>query len=302
MEPTMAERASAQLGLLSTAHRAATTLFPSRRSAAIAALADPTDVLLLEWSAERDAALDDRAAWRQASPAWSSRRERLVGAQFDRAMAGGRSDDPDEPDPIESFRSQWLNVWPDRSAAQDRARVQPLLADGAWEKLVDLRADVPGPLVLAIDDHFGKGSALAAGGRLADGRILVWGRTYQRRSEIWPALALLTAAHPGSRLRVAGALANEPGSHLAQVVERVVVGGADTRTGLALLRDLVAAERLAHDGSHDLAVQMTSARVSEGAAGLSIVVGSRADLVRATAWIVAALQAPRKAPAPFVIK
>jgi len=298
----MAERASAQLGLLSTAHRAASTLFPSRRTAAIAALGDPTDVLLLEWSAERGADLTDRAAWRQASPAWSSRRERLVGAQFERAMSGGRSDDPDEPDPVESFRSQWLNVWPDRSAIQDQRRIQLLLPDGTWERLVDLTAAVPGPLVLAIDDHFGKGAGLVAGGRLADGRILIWGRTFARREEIWPALALLTATHPGSRLRVGAPLANEPGSHAVQVAERVVASNADTRTGLALLRDLVATERLIHDGSHDLGVQLTSVRVSEGAAGLSIAVGTRADLVRCAAWIVTALQAPRRAPEPFVIR
>jgi hypothetical protein len=302
MEPTMAERASAQLGLLSTAHRLATALFPARRQAAIAALGQPSDALLLEWSAERDAALDDRDAWRQASPAWSARRERLVDAQYQRALTGGRSDDPDEPDPVESFRSQWLNVWPDRSAVQDRSRVQPLLADGAWEPLVDLAASVPGSLVLAIDDHYGKGAALAAGGLLPDGRVLLWGRTFQRRTELWPALAMLTASHPGSRLRVGAPLANEPGSHAVVVAERVVAGGPDTRAGLALLRDLVATGRIVHDGSHDLAVQVTSARVSEGAAGLSIAVGTRADLVRCAAWIVAALQSPRRVPAPFVVR
>ena len=111
IEPTMAERASAQLGLLSTAHRMATALVPSRREAAMAQALVPTDTLLLEWSARGDAALTDREAWRQASPHWTARRERLVASQHERALVAGPSDDPDEPDPVEAFRSQWLNVW-----------------------------------------------------------------------------------------------------------------------------------------------------------------------------------------------
>ena len=53
LEPTMMERISPQLLLCSTAHRKATTLFPGRRAAALAELAEPSDVLLVEWSAPR---------------------------------------------------------------------------------------------------------------------------------------------------------------------------------------------------------------------------------------------------------
>jgi len=110
----LAERRSPQLGLVSTAHRAATALMPDRRRSALEQLADPRDTLLLEWSAPSDVAIEDRTAWRLASPHWSTTRERLITAQHRRALAGERTEDPDEPDPVESFRSQWLNIWPAR--------------------------------------------------------------------------------------------------------------------------------------------------------------------------------------------
>ena len=54
--------------------------------------------LLIEWSAPEGAEIDDAAAWRQASPHWTTRRRRLVGKALERARAG-EIEDPDEPDP-----------------------------------------------------------------------------------------------------------------------------------------------------------------------------------------------------------
>ena len=127
----MAERRCPQLGLVSTAHRLTTSLVPEpARRRRFGQLADPVDLLIVEWSAPRDVELDDRAGWLAASPFWHARRERLIEGAWLRAQSGSVSDDPDEPDPVEAFRSQWLNIWPERLVR--RGTDEPLLADGVW--------------------------------------------------------------------------------------------------------------------------------------------------------------------------
>ena len=90
-------------------------LVPMRRVAAFASWHTPKHTLWLEWSAEQSAEIDDRAAWRAASPHWSRSRERLLEARLERVEAG-ETVDPDEHDARESFRSQFLNGWPTRQA------------------------------------------------------------------------------------------------------------------------------------------------------------------------------------------
>jgi hypothetical protein len=287
IEPTMAERASAQLAIVSTAHRQATSLVPERRSAALDTLAEPTDALLLEWSAEPGAALDDRLAWRLASPHWSSRRERLVDARHLRAMAGG-SDDPDEPDPIEAFRTQWLNIWPARRTSSADERIEPLTDEASWLALIDLAAAIPpGPLTIAIEDHFGRGAAVAATAKLDDGRLLLFGRAFARRIEARDFAALLAGEHPGSTL-VAGATLLRDDAINAVPVAVIEPGTATTtRLGLPRLRELIDEHAIAHDGGADLRSQLLALRVARGINGLSIWQHStRHDLARAAVWAV----------------
>ena len=112
--------ATDQILLVSTAHRRATVLMVGRRARALDHLADGDGPLLLEWSAPPDAELDDRDGWRQASPHWTRKRERLVGQRLEGALAG-ESDDVDEPDAIASFRTQWLNQWPAKQPSRSVA-------------------------------------------------------------------------------------------------------------------------------------------------------------------------------------
>jgi len=298
LEPTMAERASAQLGLLSTAHRMATQLMPSRRAAAMAELAEPTEVLLLEWSAPADAELSDRDAWRMASPHWSERRARLITAQHHRAVTAGVTDDPDEPDPVESFRSQWLNIWP-TAKAETASRTSPLLDDGAWPALTELAAAPVGALALAVDDHYGRGTGTVALARIAGGRVLAWGATHDRRSDAAAWLTLLAGRHPGSRLLVAPALEPDPDIGAVPLVERIAASGVLVRAGLALIRETAGAGSLRHDGSPALASQMAGARVVESASGSMALAagGARVELVRALAAALAITLRP-VAPAP----
>ena len=133
LQPTMVERSQAQLLLVSTAHRRATALMLGRRQTALAQLEIGDDVLLIEWSAPHTVELDDRRGWRLASPHWSTRRERMI-AQRHQAMLSGEVVDPEEPDPQESFASQWLNRWP-RKLAEPTGATEPLLPLGLWDEL-----------------------------------------------------------------------------------------------------------------------------------------------------------------------
>src|SRR4029079_3458596 len=110
LEPTLAETANGQLVMFSTAHRRCTALIPVRRAALLDRWAIPGGTsLILEWSATRGADIGERDWWRASSPHWGAPRARLMDAKYARA-SGGQSVDPDEDDPVESFRSQFLNV------------------------------------------------------------------------------------------------------------------------------------------------------------------------------------------------
>ena len=295
LEPTMAEREQPQLLLVSTAHRKATSLMLGRRVDALAQLGDPHDVLLVEWSAAADAEMDSPTAWRAASPHWTSRREGIISSRLRRALSG-HSDDPDEDDPLESFRSQWLNVWPEQVAGVG-ARDEFLLSEQEWSSLVDLQIAPPaGPVVLALEDWFGRGAAAAAAARLDDGRVLVWGQAFPRRSNAVEWVASVAVRHPDSRMLVGASLDGAEEIQALSVASVVSAGSSQTRVALPMLRELVAAGLLVHDGSTDLAAQAMSLRVTHGMTGLNVSPRSgRSDLIRAAAW---AMQEARRQVVP----
>ena len=292
IEPTTAEREQAQLLLVSTAHRAATTLMLGRRAAALSSLSAPDDCLLVEWSAPRTVDLGDVSGWRAASPHWTPKRERLIRAALTRALAGN-GDDPDEPDPIESFRAQWLNQWPARSAPPVAVRDEALLADGVWEACGG-DGDAAGNLVLAVEDWFGHGAAAAAVGELADGRLVVGGWEFDRWADAFAWVGAWCDMRPGSRLVVGASMAGD--RSVREVAATVVpMGRQNTAHGLSLLRDLVAAGQVVHDGSPDLARQVARARVTSGPGGLRLG-EARSDLLRCVVWALTVADRARGAP------
>lgn len=148
MEPSMLDRVQPQLHLTSTAHRRATALMRRRRSAAMRELLAPVSSLLLHWGADPGADIDDRRVWRAAAPHWTD----AVAADRERVWAkvsSGQADpDPDEPDPVEAWRAQYLNIWP---FAEPAERVE--LAMPGWAGL--RRAPVAQPPrggIVAIDE------------------------------------------------------------------------------------------------------------------------------------------------------
>ena len=282
LEPTMAERKSPQMVLASTAHSRATGLFPAHRTAALAQLAEPESTLLLEWSAHRDTDIADRAAWRKASPHWSDGRERLLGKRLTQVQAG-ESLDPDEADPVESFRSQFLNVWPLRTTA-DPGSV--LVDPDVWAGCAGLLDTRDARIFVAVEDHYGRGAAVAAAARAADGRYEVDGWLVDSWEQAFADVDLLFGARSRVQLVVGATLELE----VPPRFRAATATGADTRAGLALIRQFAGNGRVVHDVAPDLD-QLTTVKVREMPTGLTIVAGARADLVRATAWALHAAHA-----------
>ena len=283
LEPTMAERLSPQMVLASTAHPRATGLFPAKRTAALAQLHTPDTTLLLEWSAPRGVDIDDRRAWRRASPHWSPSRERLLASRV-AGIAAGDGLDPDDGDPVESFRAQYLNAWPLRTAPTDAGDV--LVPADVWRACSGLLDTSDARLFVAVEDSHGRGAAVAVAARGTDGRFEVDGWLVDTWQEAFADVDLLV----GTRTRVVVIVAPSLTLEAPAALRASTSAAADTRAGLALIRQLAATGRLVHDDAADLD-QVTTVRVREQVGGLAVVPGARADLVRACAWALHAAHA-----------
>jgi hypothetical protein len=250
-------------------------------------LADGDGPLLLEWSAPPDAELDDRDGWRQASPHWTRKRERLVGQRLEGALAG-ESDDVDEPDAIASFRTQWLNQWPAKRLKAGKG--EPLVTVDEWEPWRGDVIDAP-RVVVAVEDHAGLGAGIAAVCVQPDGRLGVDAWCVSTWREALADLRTLYEQHETVRLYAGASLLVRlpPGM-------RAVAGTSTlTRATLPLMRELVRAGEIIHD-SADLDEQIDQARVTDSIGGLTAVPGVRSDLVRAASWALAAAHRPKRTP------
>jgi hypothetical protein len=290
LEPSTVAAEQAQLLLVSTAHRMATSLMLDRRAAALELLEDPTEGdLIVEWSAPRDAELEDPRAWRAASPHWTPQRERMIGKAVRRALAGFGSDDPDEPDPVEAVRSQWLNVWPRRlSTGAGAALIEPVV----WSALRLPAGATAGRLRVACEDDYGRGGAVAAVASIGGGVFEVDGWLCESGAAALEQAQALIAGHGSPATLIVGPSWKRPPASATKAKAE------DTRYGLARFRELCNAGRIVHDvGTVDLDEQLSRLRVREvPGGGLSIVGGHRADVVRAAVWAVRFAAAHRPAP------
>ena len=288
IEPTTVEAPDSQILLVSTAHRRATALMVGRRARALEHLGDGDGPLLLEWSAAPDVALDDRSAWRMASPHWTPQRELLIARRLEGALAG-ESDDVDEPDPIMSLRTQWLNQWPAKRLALTKGDELVDLDD--WADLAGDVVDDPERIWLAVEDHGGFGAAVAAVCVQPDGRYGVDGWLTATWSEALTDIRRLIASHQSAKVQAGATLMPRlpPGMRASAVTSTV------TRSTLPLMRELVAGGSIVHD-SAELDEQVDTVRVTQAIGGLNVVGGIRSDLVRAASWALAAASRPRKTP------
>lgn len=288
LEPTIVEGVQPWLLLFSTANRFSTGLMLERRAGALDDLdvaAQP--VLVVEWSTPRHFALDDVTGWRMAAPSWTPQREQLIRMRVQRAVSGFASEDPDEPDPVESVRAQWLNQWPLKLTP--RGKVERLVDIEQWAELAG-SSESARRVWVAVADNFGRGAGVVAVADVGGDRFELDGWTCADRD-----MALTEARSTLRALGVPGRVVVEPAlASAAPHADKAVP--ADIRFGLPLLRELVDAGRLVHDSTPELDQQFVECRVRPVQGGLALVTSARSDLVRAAALAVRAAVVHRPTP------
>jgi hypothetical protein len=285
LAPTMVEVPLHQMWLVSTAHPAATQLFPVLRRQAMAQQADPDDTLIVEWSCLPGRESDDPQGWAEASPFWNERRRAFVRKRWEKVT--------DE----RSFRCQWLNEWPQSS-------VLGLCDEQTWASLTDPSLSVPatGTLWLALEAVPGGGGTVVTGWMDDAGNVCL---TAEHRLPMLRALTRVTEAastHPGSTLLL--------GASLDKMIDRaqfpgnvLLAGTRETRQATHLFQGLAAEGRVRHDGDATLAAQVTNAVVAVTDQG-AVMSGTRSpvptDAARASLWVTwAAHTAASNVPAIY---
>lgn len=301
--PTLVERVQTQKLLVSTAHRLAEGLMVNARRLALEQLEDGDGDLLIEWSTPQGVALDDVQGWRQASPHWTPKRERLIRQQYQAAQTGDVRD-PDEPDPLESFRAQWLNQWPNRTGVA--GPTEPLLPSGLWSFLCEPDLQWDSPLFVALEDGWGESAAVAVAALLDDGRVQVDGWLCPDWDAAVADLEWLVSAQRVRQLFVgASMLSRMP---LRMFPRPLTAGTAETRVALPLLRDLAGGGMLVHDETtaeprhpdlSGLDDAVTRARVKQLPSGLSLATAADMHLVKAVCWAVNAAHKPLRVPTVY---
>jgi hypothetical protein len=285
--PTMVEREQSQLLLVSTAHRLTMVLMLRHRLTALDALEDGDAELMLEWSAAPDRRLDDMDGWRQASPHWTPRRQKLVENQL-RALSSGEIQDPEEPDPEASFRAQWLNQWPQQLV--ERSKNEPLLPGGLWFSLEEPELPDGGQVYVAVEDDYGRGAGVAVVGRLDDGRLEVDGYGFDGWDQAIDWVRRLGVYREIRELHVGASMIDRVPEDLPVALAAV---NTQASAGMAVFRDLAASRALVHHDSDELDRALAETLVSESPSGLQIKVGPR-HLVKAVAWAILAAHKPAK--------
>ena len=294
LEPTMVEREQPQLLLVSTAHRLSTSLMLGRRKLALEALEVGEGELIMEWSAPLEADIDSVEAWRQASAHWSPRREHTIRKQLEAARSG-TLEDPEEPDPVASFRAQWCNQWPTR-VTEPSGGTEALLPAGLWADHALAGVCSTGPIWVALEDDYGLGAAVAAVGKLPDGRLEVDAWSCPDWDSAVEELKRLADVRPLRQLLVGASLLDRVPAGTAP--GPVPAGGTQTRVGLALLRDLAVGGQLVHDvTTFELDEALAVAQVREAPTGLFLIARGPTHLIRAMVWAVGAAHRPAPSPA-----
>jgi hypothetical protein len=139
-----------------------------RLQAALAGLGEDLSSLLLWWAADDDDDLTDPATWRRASPHWTVERHAMIEGKLERALRGEADPDADDPDPVEGFKAQYLNLWPPANAPRT-AVGDPVITVGEWAELV-VDDGPPPATVAAVESWFSQGVAIAYASPV-DGRV-----------------------------------------------------------------------------------------------------------------------------------
>jgi hypothetical protein len=279
LSPSLVEAAQSQMMLVSTAHSQCTDLFPTYRLQATSELAEPSRLLILEWSADPGLDLADPIAARQSSPHWSKGRERDIADAIARAMGT-----PVGHELRIGAEAQWLNRWPSLNARSGPGEL--LIPEGSWEAC-EGSLGAPAAGWVALEDNFGHGAAVALVAGEAD-RFEVDGVLCAGWSEAVLQARKFLEASPGSRLIVGASMLTYVPFDMPGAPRPAI--NVEARRGLSVLRSLVADRRIVHDRTADLDKQILSARVRPASDGMQLAGEVRRDLLKALCWALFAAQ------------
>jgi hypothetical protein len=289
LEPALLERNEPQLHLTSTAHRRATSLMRNQIRSALAD--DDGETLLMLWGAPEGADPGDPEVWRAASPHWSDARARMIAKKYAKALAGEADPDADDLDPMEGFKSQYLNSWRLKPAASMRGR--EAVSATAWEDLQVSRPTTV-PDAVAVEDWFGDGCSVAYAWRTEDGRVCVATRGYDDLKE---AAQGISSTGYRKAVLMGSSLVSDPA--LRGLRSRKAQGRAGQ--AVAELSRLIGEDAVRHTGDEHLTGQVLSARTTPGADGPRLVSKERADAIKAAVWAANALRARKSGSMRIIV-
>jgi hypothetical protein len=281
LEPALMERTNPQLWLLSTAHRRATSLMRKRIDTALAGIAagvvtdeEQGDTLLMLWCAGRDDDISAEETWRRASPYWTEQRRKMIGSKYRRAQAGEGDAEVDDPDPIEGFRAQYLNVWPPASRKR-AAPGRPLVTDVEWQAITGAARPRAAAASAAIESWFSEGVCAALAWQV-DGRVVI---EVTAHDDIAGAVAWAELGTPAV-MQVGKSLLTSP-VFRTRIVEAV---GMTSRNAVEELRRLLDEGVLRVADAAPLGVQVEQLRTLPGTDGPRLVSRTRTDAIKVAVW------------------
>jgi hypothetical protein len=271
--PTMIERNSSQLYLVSTAHAESTELMTKNRREALEQMFEPRSTLILEWSAHPECEPFNEDSWREASPHWDEKIRDFISGKVE----------------SDGFRSQWLNIW----AKSQEDKNNYLVPTELWEEaaIPDLAIPENAECVIAVDDYFGMGGALAVAWADETKNIYVTGQVFERMADVWAMAAEIGSTRLQSTILAGVTITADP-NVAGMPIPVQGAGTRESRSSFALLRELISERQLKHADSNDLNTQIIDMIVNPAQAGgltPAIQEQRRTDLVKVAGWAVQAI-------------
>lgn len=270
LRPTMTERMASQIYLVSTAGDSKSDLMEKSRQQAMKELKNPVGTLLIEWSADQWASIDDVNVWKAASPYWSERRHRAIKASFNRMSEN-------------EFRQQFLNQW--------QVNVDGWMSESLWDAGFSTEQLPQNGLIAALETNLEGSFGLTVGGMVKNNLVLR-GQEHANIRSAWAHIQNLANRHPDMELLVGASLL--PLKPRTLTVEKIkAVGPREGRIGTPLFHRLASDKRIRHDGDANMRLQVLRAQPVRSEAGIylsSARSDGRIDLVKGMAWIAWAIQ------------
>ncbi len=271
--PTMIERNSSQLFLVSTAHAESTELMTKNRREALEQMFEPRGTLILEWSAHKDCQQFLEDSWKQASPHWDEKIRDFIATKVE----------------ADGFRSQWLNIW----AKSKEDKNNYLVPADLWAEAAidDLQIPENAECVIAVDDYFGMGGSLAVAWADETKNIYVTGQVFERMADVWAMAAEIGSTRQQSTILAGITITADPNVNTMPIPVQGA-GTRESRSSFALIRELITERQLKHSNGHDLNSQIIDMIVNPAQAGgltPAIIEQRRTDLVKVAGWAIQAI-------------